>query len=125
MKSKDKTQIDEQNVELSLFCTKESGDAWRVRVLPTWFPKYLRHCFDEHGEAYPVYLDLEELDRKMTSNAVTYVKRESSLGGYELAANGLGAQVLAVWLSQSFMSGSIATSSESAVGKANGSGISS
>src|SRR5512133_3771717 len=116
MKSKEKAQPNEQGLELSLFCTKENGEAWRVRVLPTWLPKCLRNCFDEHGEAYPVYLDLEELDRKMTSNAVTYVKRQSSLGGYELAAVGLGAQVLAVWLSQSFMSGSIGTGSEGAAG---------
>ncbi|HMA91957.1 MAG TPA: hypothetical protein VKP30_04680 [Polyangiaceae bacterium] len=109
MKPQDNHRTDEQTFELSLFCTKENGEAWRVRVWPTWLPKYLRHCFDQNGEAFPVYLDLEELDRKMASSQATYLKRESSLGGYELAAAGRGAQVLAVWLSQSFASGTIAT----------------
>jgi hypothetical protein len=100
----------EEDFELNLFCTLESGDAWRVRVWPGWLPKYLRHCFDENGEVYPVYLDLKELDRQMQNNQVECVKRRSALGGYELSAVGRGATVLAIWLSQSLVSGKLTKS---------------
>ena len=93
-----------QPFELSLFCGK-IGDAWRVHVWPGWLPGYLRDCFDENGEAFPVYLDLEELDRQMAGSDVEYVKIESPIGGYELTATGDAATVLSVWLSQSFASG--------------------
>jgi hypothetical protein len=90
--------------ELSLFCGKV-GDAWRVDVGSGWVPGCLRIWFDENGEAYPVYLDLEELDRQMHDSGVEYEKTESPIGGYELTAKGPAATVLAVWLTKSFASG--------------------
>lgn len=106
----DNARRNEEDFELNLFCTSETGDAYRVRVWPGWLPKYLRHCFDENGEIYPVYLDLEELDRQMSNNQVEYVKHRSALGGYELSAVGRGATVLGIWLSQSLVSGKLTKS---------------
>lgn len=93
-----------QSFELSLFCG-QIDDAYRVHVWPGWLPGYLRDCFDANGEAYPVYLDLEDLDRQMKESGVEYVKIESPIGGYQLTAKGNAATVLSVWLSQSFASG--------------------
>lgn len=90
--------------ELSIFLARV-GDAWRIHVWPGWLPAFLRGYFDEEGEAYPVYLDLEELERKMQSSGVTYQARETSIGGIELAATGASATVMAHWLAQSFNSG--------------------
>lgn len=90
--------------ELSLFCGRV-GDAWRVHVWPGWLPGYLRNCFDPDGEACPVYLDLDELDRQMEESDVEYTKIESPIGGFELTAKGDAATVLAVWLSEQFASG--------------------
>jgi hypothetical protein len=90
--------------ELSLFCGRV-GDGWRVHVWPGWLPGYLRNCFDADGEACPVYLDLDELDRQMEESGVEYRKIESPIGGFELTAEGDAATVLAVWLSEQFASG--------------------
>jgi len=99
-----KNAPDNDTFELSLFCGIV-GDAWRVHVWPNWLPGFLRHSFDEKGEAFPVYLDLEELDRQMEGCGVQYTKIHSPIGGYELTASGRAATVLAVWLSQSLLSG--------------------
>lgn len=90
--------------KLSLFCGK-IGEAWKVMAWPSWLPGFLRNCFDAKGEAFPVYLDLEELDRQMENSGVEYQKIESPIGGVELTAHGAAATVLAVWLSKSFASG--------------------
>ena len=110
----------EEPFELSLFCGKVH-DAWRVFVWPGWLPGFLRNCFDADGEAYPVYLDIEELDRQMETSGVEYTKIESPIGGYELTAKGDAATVLAVWLSQSFASGKRAVGGalEDSAGSAN------
>lgn len=86
--------------ELSLFCGRV-GDAWRIHVWPGWLPAFLRNCFDAEGEAYPVYIDLEELDREMTAMGVSYRRTENPLGGTELYASGRAATLMAQWLSQS------------------------
>jgi len=49
---------------LNLFCAQED-EAWRVHVSPLWIPQYLASSFDRHGEAFPVLLDFEDLDRQM------------------------------------------------------------
>jgi hypothetical protein len=93
----------EQAFELDIFCSPV-GEAWRVYVRPTWLPGYLARCFDRHGEAYPVYLDLEDLDYQMSSSGVSYERRPSTSGGVQLYAKGHAATVLSVWLSQCFAS---------------------
>lgn len=93
----------EQALELDIFCSPV-GEAWRVYVRPTWLPGYLSRCFDRHGEAYPVYLDLEDLDYQMSSSGVAYERRASTTGAVQLRAQGHAATVLAVWLSQCFAS---------------------
>jgi hypothetical protein len=94
----------DQALELDLFCSPV-GEAWRVYVRPTWLPGYLARCFDRHGEAYPVYIDLEDLEYQMSSSGVVYEKFPSASGGVQLLAKGHAATVLAVWLSQCFASG--------------------
>ncbi len=94
----------DQQFELSLFCG-QVGDAWRIHVWPGWLPPFLRNCFDEEGEAFPVYIDIDELDREMKLAAFDYVRKDSPIGGLELSAKGDAAGVLARWLSQSFASG--------------------
>lgn len=94
----------DESVLLNLFCTRER-EAWRVYVRPTWLPRYLHRCFDRYGEAYPVLLDFEDLDRYMQKRGVTYEKQESVRGDVELTARGRAANELAVWLSRAFASG--------------------
>ena len=89
---------------LSLFCAR-SGDAWRLHAAPQGLPHYLRGFFDAHHEAYPVDLDLEDLDRFMAGHHAEYEKRESRLGGVEITARGTAAGSLAEWLSAMFSSG--------------------
>ncbi len=93
----------DQSLELDIFCSPV-GEAWRLYVCPTWLPSYLARCFDRHGEAYPVYLDLEDLEYQMSSSGVVYEKFPSASGGVQLLAKGHAAAVLAVWLSQCFAS---------------------
>jgi hypothetical protein len=90
--------------ELNLFCSLE-GEAWRVHVRPTRLPRYLQQCFDEHGEAFPVLLDFDDLDRHMDANQASFEKRVARTGGVELRAQGEAAAALAVWLSTAFASG--------------------
>jgi hypothetical protein len=93
-----------ETVELDVFCTK-ADEAYRVYVRPTWLPAYLLDCFDDNGEAFPVYLDFEELDRYMQKSGVEYVKRPGAYDCVQLYAQGTAATVLSVWLSQSIASG--------------------
>lgn len=89
---------------LNLFCAR-SGDAWRLHAAPQGLPLYLRGYFDAHHEAYPVDLDLEDLDRFMVEHDAEYEKRESHVGGIEITARGAAAASLAEWLSNMFSSG--------------------
>ena len=74
-------------IYLNLFCQIED-DAWRVHTRPTWLPRYLHQCFDRYGEAYPVYLDFEDLDRRMQAAGAQYEKRTARTGSVELIASG-------------------------------------
>jgi hypothetical protein len=100
----DRANPGEAQMLLNLFCTPER-DAWRIHVRPTWLPRYLHRCFDEHGEAFPVLLDFEELERQMKKRGVDYEKRVSTRGDVELTARGAAAGELAAWLSTAFASG--------------------
>lgn len=89
---------------LNLLCTPV-GDAWRVFTAPTWMPDYLRRCFSECGDIYPVYLDFEDLDR-ITIKRKLEIERITKPGGIvELFAHGTGARELAIWLANAFSSG--------------------
>jgi hypothetical protein len=90
--------------KLKILCAPED-DAHRIYVWPTWLPEYLRRYLDEEGEAYPVTVDLEELDRQMAASGVTYEKRESIDGSVEIDAEGNAAVVLTLWLARMFESG--------------------
>ncbi len=90
--------------ELNLFCAREGG-AYRVYLRRSWAPRYLRQCFDENAEAYPVELDLDDLDAHMARHGASYEKRPTRLGGVELTARGEAAGHLAVWLSTAFATG--------------------
>jgi hypothetical protein len=103
-----KAPVKEADYTLDIFCAKGKGDAYRIHVWPGWLPGFLRSCFDENWEAYPVYIDLEELDRQMEMSGVKYEKKVSTVDAVQLKATGPGAMVLAVWLSQSFASGNFA-----------------
>lgn len=89
---------------LDLFFSLER-EAWRAHVVPTWLPRHLHAFFDEHGEAYPVLLDLEDLDRHMRAHQAPYEKRVAKTGGVQLLARGNAATELAVWLSTALVSG--------------------
>ena len=104
MKSQAHTEQPDEALILNLFCVPEN-DAWRVHVRPTWLPRYLRDIFDEHGEAFPVLLDFEDLDRYMSSRQMPFDKRVSRIGAIELTGHGEAATALAVWLSTAFGTG--------------------
>src|SRR5512142_1119855 len=88
---------------LNVFCSPSPG-GWRVYLNPTWAPNYLRHCFDDALEIYPVTIDFEDLDRYMRYHTVDYEKRLCTAGGAELTAHGDAAEVLAAWLGTVFAS---------------------
>ena len=94
-----------QEQRLDIMCVPE-GDAYRIYVWPNWMPSELAQSLDESGEAYPVYVDLDELDRQMTSSGVEYRKQISTTGSVQLEARGNAAAVLMMWLSRMFRSGS-------------------
>lgn len=94
----------EESLFLKLLCTPED-EAWRLYAEPTLMPVYLRRCFDEHYEAFPVYLDFEDLDRYMSKRGLDFEKKTNRFGDVELAARGRAAMELAVWLSKMFASG--------------------
>jgi hypothetical protein len=104
MKSEAQPQPAKAGNVLNLFCTP-IGEVWRVHVRPTWLPRYLHNVFDEHGEAYPVLLDFEDLERQMAAKKQTFEKQVTRFGGIELTAYGDAATALAVWLSTTFASG--------------------
>ena len=104
MKSQAHAEQTDIELILNLFCVPEK-EAWRVYVRPTWLPRYLRDLFDEHGEAFPVFLDFDDLDRHMAAREMPFEKRVSRIGAIELTANGEAATALAVWLSSAFGTG--------------------
>jgi hypothetical protein len=93
-----------REIALNVFCSP-TPHGWRVHLNPAWAPSYLLHCFDQNLEAYPVEIDLEDLDRYMRYHKAEYEKRVSAFGGTELTARGDAADALAAWLSTAFASG--------------------
>jgi len=93
---------------LNVFCVKEGvgdAEAFRVHISPQFIPSYLSSCFDRHCEAYPVFLDLDDLAGQMERHGAAYDKRISVHGDVELTAVGRAAHVLGEWLATSFASG--------------------
>ena len=90
---------------LDIFCMKE-GDAWRVHVAPDWTPTELERLVDYNGEAYPVLLDWEDLERHMEGASAQYEVHISHAGSVELTAQGAqSAETLARWLATALSSG--------------------
>ncbi|HEX9618809.1 MAG TPA: hypothetical protein VF989_01670 [Polyangiaceae bacterium] len=89
---------------LDVFCSPEGG-AFRVYVRASGVPRHLARSLDIHGEAYPVVLDFQDLDRYMKEKALELVKRPSAAGGVQLVASGDAAAALSVWLSTAISSG--------------------
>lgn len=85
-------------------CCAREGDAWRVRVAEGWLPAYLKHRFDSDGQAFPVYLDFDELDRQLGRRFLC-VDQHVGPGTVELAGRGDAADVLAHWLAAAFADG--------------------
>lgn len=94
----------EQGIVLNLLCTQQD-DAWRLYAGSDWMPQHLQRCFDEHGEAYPVFLDFEDLERYMRKRGLAFEKRETKRGDVELTARDQAAVELAIWLSMALASG--------------------
>lgn len=88
---------------VNLFCSPLK-DAWRVHLGSAWLPPYLLQYFDAEGEAYPVLLDFEELDRQLQKQGAVVDKRVAKTGGIELTARGASAKLVAAWLSTAFAS---------------------
>src|SRR5512145_1589121 len=103
MKAHARAPLPGQPIELDIYCAIV-GEAYRVYVRPTWLPAYLLDCFDEEGEAFPVYLDFDDLDEHMKRSDCEYVKRQAKTGSIQLYARDAAANVLSVWLAQSFAS---------------------
>jgi hypothetical protein len=90
---------------LNVFCLKE-GDAWRLHLAPESFRPSLERLFDHNGEAYPVLVDWEHLDRHMAARNAPYDAHMSHAGSVELTARGAcAADALAEWLAMSLSSG--------------------
>lgn len=89
--------------KLKLLCAPE-GEAYRLYIWPTWLPDSVAKCLDSYGEAYPVYLDLEELDRQMKASRVEYTKSETIDRGIHIDAEGPAAVVLTLWLANMLQS---------------------
>lgn len=98
---------------LNVFCMKE-GDAWRVHLAPRSIPPDLERLFDQHGEAYPVLLDWEDLERQMRAAGAEYQTHVSRAGSVELTAEGApAAAALGRWLAGALASGFRASADDS------------
>lgn len=97
------THPEKQDLVLNLFCSPTKG-AWRVHLGATWLPPYLLRYFDAEGEAFPLFLDFEELDRQIQKHGAVVEKRVAKTGGTELTARGASAKVVANWLATAFAS---------------------
>lgn len=65
-------------------------------------PDYLRRCFSEAGDIYPVYLNFEHLDRVAKNRGRTIDTTTNPDGDVELSALGDdNTRELAVWLADS------------------------
>jgi hypothetical protein len=82
---------------LNIFCLRGDG-VWRLHALREELPSRLRDAFDECGEAFPVALDLDDLDHHMAEHGALVEKRFSMHGSVELTARGVAADVLVEWL---------------------------
>ncbi len=108
MTSRSSAATNDAPATLNLLCVKEAAgdaEAFRVHVSPLFIPSYLSSCFDRHREAYPVFLDFEDLERQMARHSASYDKRVSVHGDVELTAVGRSAHVLGEWLATAFASG--------------------
>lgn len=90
--------------QIDILCERV-GEAWRVHVWPTWLPDHLARCFDDQGEAFPVYIDLSELERQMKAHNAEFKRFEATDGSVEIEANGSAVDILISWLSRAFESG--------------------
>lgn len=97
------TTVEKEDLSLNLFCSPVRG-AWRVMLGTTWLPPYLLRYFDADGEAFPLVLDFEELDRQIEKQGAVVEKRVAKSGGVELTARGGSAKVVANWLATAFSS---------------------
>jgi hypothetical protein len=88
---------------LDILCVPQ-GDAFRLYVWPSYIPKILKGCLDKNAEAYPVFVDIEELDRRMATSGLTYERRTLPNGGFNLVAEGAAATIMTQWLSRMFES---------------------
>lgn len=89
---------------LKLLFTREE-DAWRVYVDAPRMPRFLRACFDAEGEAFPVEVDFEDLDRHMQRRGASFKKSLSKYGDVQLEAHGQAATELSLWLVSALGSG--------------------
>ena len=90
---------------LNVFFLKE-GDAWRLHLGPESFRPDLERLFDHNGEAYPVLVDWEDLERHMTKRGAEYDAHTSHAGSVELTVRGaVAVEALAEWLATSISSG--------------------
>jgi hypothetical protein len=89
---------------LNALCERER-EVWRVHVHPAGLPEALEAAFDEHGEAFPVLLDFEELERQLARQGEACEKRATRLGSVELSARAGAANTVAAWLLGSLASG--------------------
>ena len=89
---------------LKLLFTREE-DAWRVYVDAPRMPRFLRACFDADGEAFPVVVDFEDLERHMKRRGADFKKSLSKYGDVQLEAQGQAATELSLWLVSALGSG--------------------
>jgi hypothetical protein len=89
---------------LSVFCERD-GSAFRLHVDPRWVPSYLTSCLDVHGEAFPVWLDFDDLQRRTEEAGATLESRKTQFGSVALLAEDGAADLLAQWLVTAMASG--------------------
>lgn len=90
---------------LNLFFIQEAT-GWRVILRPVGAPEYLLHSFDVHREAFPMLLDWEDLERRLSKTGAEYETRPTRLGGMELIAAGDAVTPVADWVLTAIASGS-------------------
>jgi hypothetical protein len=91
-------------LRVNAFCEREH-DYWRVHVHPAGLPDYLASALDDHGEAFPLLLDFDDLDRQLGPVASQCQRHPTRLGSVELDASGDAAEAVAAWLLTSMASG--------------------
>jgi hypothetical protein len=101
MTSLQRPERSDSAVRLDVLCVPQ-GDAFRLYVWPGFVPKVLEGCLDANAEAYPVFVDIDDLDRRMTASGLTYERHPLSHGGFNLVAEGRAVAVMTQWLSRLF-----------------------